>query len=453
MPHRLLIVILLSFTLFTLRSFVRRERAAEVSAHPPAQVVASAADEAALLAAVERLLITGPADAPRLATLHQVEAWQGLSPATGAALLRAATRIYAPSMDKNEAARQAYSQLLVTHAQSLPLATVQELLPTAAPPVRQFFLKVLAASDSLRASKLLAQLLQGGLSQEEARHVAMLLSQRPHHPAILLPPVLARLADSHSDSDSYSDSIVDQVLLTYAHAGLLPKQTAQAARAGVLQRYQAASAAPDGAPVMGLLLHLFAYLPADWSAPQVESALLHTHDEVVLYALHARLMHGGNLPPVLVARVAANNSTRARLLHSLQEHDRLDLCPAQYTTEVARAEGNLVDWLLYPTELGEAPEAIELVQGVQLKETPDRTYYVFRFRSSDPNAGWMAGFSAVDGPRAAEDPGPGFGPTFSSLAPMASKTPEEHVRTALALFAERLAAEGAADAAGNRFDG
>lgn len=434
LPQRLLIIIAVSFSLFTLRYFARHHtssspRLTGQSAAPPSTGSAAAEAEGALMEAVGKLSTAGGQEPALVERLRAAELWGPLSQATGTALLRAAPNFYRPGVAQE--ATEAFARLLMAHAQQLPPDGLADLLPQAEPRLRLKLLQILATPDSLRSSKMLARLVESSLTTQELRYVMMQLVAHPHHPAILLPPLLRLPADD----------MTDHLLLAYAHAGLLPKNIAQQVRSGLLLRYEAAQAAQNGEDAMGVLLHLFAYLPVDWFAPQVSHALQHPSDQVVLYALLARLVQGGEVPPALVARVAANNATRISLLNELQERGRLDLCPPQFKTDEARAEGELVEWLTYPTELGAPPEAIELVQAVQLAERPSTTYYVFRFRGGVRGSEWMMGLSSVE--RAPAD-APQVASTFSNFDPMGSKTPEEHVRAALGLV-DGLMKAGAAD--------
>jgi hypothetical protein len=68
--------------------------------------------------------------------------------------------------------------------------------------------------------------------------------------------------------------------------------------------------------------------------------------------------------------------------------------PSEYFTHEKGAESFLVTWLEYPTELGRAPDEIEVLTKVMLDEG-DLQYYVFKFRTREPRwaaaLDWMMG--------------------------------------------------------------
>ena len=111
---------------------------------------------------------------------------------------------------------------------------------------------------------------------------------------------------------------------------------------------------------------------------------------------------------------------------------RETLFPLAFRTQEAFAESEMVNWLIFPTELGRAPDKIEL-EAIVPRDTPSGAvqYYVFRFRTLPPHwaakDGWLAGgagpFLTKDGPTTE-----GGGDTFSTFTRWESKTTEEHAR-------------------------
>jgi hypothetical protein len=120
------------------------------------------------------------------------------------------------------------------------------------------------------------------------------------------------------------------------------------------------------------------------------------------------------------------------LWHGLEEVGRLDLFPAKYRSQEALAEGDLVRWLTFGTELGCAPDEIELMRVYRDEGgsgDDGLLFYLFRFRTSEPHwaakNGWMAGLAGPFRERDAPSPH-SLGNTFSTMEPWESKTPEEH---------------------------
>ena len=79
----------------------------------------------------------------------------------------------------------------------------------------------------------------------------------------------------------------------------------------------------------------------------------------------------------------------------LEAYNRNDLFPAEYFTREKGAEGFLVNWLEFPTELGRPPDMIMLMKIVTLELDLRIHYYVFKFKTTAPRwaskFGWMMG--------------------------------------------------------------
>lgn len=93
---------------------------------------------------------------------------------------------------------------------------------------------------------------------------------------------------------------------------------------------------------------------------------------------------------------ARDNRTRCTTYELLQAHDKLGLFPKEFDSVEAAAEGRLVNWLEFPTELGIAPDAVEHVDEVVFElDDQDMHYRVFKFRMNEPDrrakAGWELG--------------------------------------------------------------
>jgi hypothetical protein len=124
------------------------------------------------------------------------------------------------------------------------------------------------------------------------------------------------------------------------------------------------------------------------------------------------------------------------------------LFPKQYRTQEAFAESNMVDWLTYPTELGRAPDEIELMKVISRDLGGDEgvcDYYLFRFRLHPPHEmaseGWLAG---IAGPfRQKEEPTTNaLGHTFSAFEKWDSRKSDDHLQHILDLVEEQTKREG-----------
>jgi hypothetical protein len=184
----------------------------------------------------------------------------------------------------------------------------------------------------------------------------------------------------------------------------------------------------------GILLDLLGHT----ATPPVEAELRRavaefTDPRLQLYGLLSLLRHDQEMDAAGVAEIAADPESRKWLFDGLQKLERTHLYPAEYRTQAALAESDLVNWLIHPTELGRAPEEIELVQAVPFDTETDAgwaDYYLFRFRTDAPHwaarYGWLAGMA---GPFLRKDQPTiqALGDTFSAFTPWDRKSVAEHV--------------------------
>jgi hypothetical protein len=131
--------------------------------------------------------------------------------------------------------------------------------------------------------------------------------------------------------------------------------------------------------------------------------------------------------------VARHAEMRNWLFDTLKALGKSSQFPERFRTQKAFAEANLVNWLVYPTELAQVPDEIELMKVVSVDTGLSDgiyDYYLFRFRTRPPHwaakDGWMAGIS---GPYARKDEPTtnALGDTFSTFTKWDEKTPDEHV--------------------------
>ncbi|WP_143316460.1 hypothetical protein [Clostridium sp. HBUAS56017] len=138
---------------------------------------------------------------------------------------------------------------------------------------------------------------------------------------------------------------------------------------------------------------------------------------------------GENLSEEDALEIAGDNETRNWFYINLKGLDKLEVYPEKYNTQSFFAESNMVDWLVYPTELGRVPDEIELMN---VFTDGDDEYYLFRFRcenEEDPEESkWMAGLSGPFNTSEGATTSAG-GYTFSRFDKWEDKTPEEHMKS------------------------
>jgi len=171
------------------------------------------------------------------------------------------------------------------------------------------------------------------------------------------------------------------------------------------------------------------------SIGQLEAALNFKDPLILVEAVDACLQRDHPVPDDVIERIAGDHLTRAALFEALKRLERLERFPARWRTWDAFACAEMVQWLNYPTELGEPPAAIEKVKVIQETSGGEvLSLYIWRFRE-EPNGPWLVGIS---GPyELAGTPQPVHGHlTFSQFTRWDASTPEDHVGAIVEMFEE-----------------
>lgn len=156
----------------------------------------------------------------------------------------------------------------------------------------------------------------------------------------------------------------------------------------------------------------------------------------------ALLNRGANVPDAELEWIARSPRDRYWLLNQLRKIGAVHRLPSACLDQALIAEGAMVDWLCYPTELGREPDEIilfakesrsassgpRLVRWLMKREMVD--YYFFRFRVTEEHwskeQGWTVGmaggYARKDQPTTSHDGG-----TFSTFGKWEEKSPAEHV--------------------------
>ena len=164
-------------------------------------------------------------------------------------------------------------------------------------------------------------------------------------------------------------------------------------------------------------------------------------NKLKLFAAISLLKLHQEVDPKVLQGIAADLETREWLYKNLLTIHKEDLFPTQYKTQEAFAESDMVNWLLYPTELGRKPDAIELMKVVTVDSKSEHgmvEFYLFRFKSDHKdwkNKGWMAGVSGYY-PVKDKPSSEAHGYTFSGFESWDAKTPDQHVEEIRTLLDE-----------------
>ena len=112
------------------------------------------------------------------------------------------------------------------------------------------------------------------------------------------------------------------------------------------------------------------------------------------------LMKAGRQIPDETISVLAKDLEYARLTYALlRRHKQDDRFPSEYASDEYLAKSDMIRWLVYPTELGEMPEAIEYLGKVKKKDV----YFIFRFKSHSKTLDavsqgeWLIGWASPEG--------------------------------------------------------
>ncbi|MFG0243016.1 MAG: hypothetical protein ACF8R9_09540 [Phycisphaerales bacterium JB054] len=171
---------------------------------------------------------------------------------------------------------------------------------------------------------------------------------------------------------------------------------------------------------------------------EAAEAFADVHDpRLRMFRALSLLRAGRAVDPAELEWVAQSPRERYVLHKMLLGMGRVEDLPAACCDRAKLAEGNMVDWLCFGTELGREPDEIELVAAVAVRQGRRflrrgqlTDYYFFRFRVTEEHwskeRGWMVGMSGGFERAAGVEARPD-GATFSHFCGLDEKTMDEHV--------------------------
>jgi hypothetical protein len=317
------------------------------------------------------------------------------------------------------------------------------------PDGRSWALRILTAIGTEEAVQLFATLLTR--HAEDIEELPLFdLDKQPQHAPTLFPALLAVL--SREDASQHHFGIA-RLCLEYLKQGALAFEDIRDAAPDVLACYDSLidELAPYQSPdkiraiwddedylsarsLACLLLDLMGYVDTPEVRQRLNNALEYIDARPLLFATTSLVQLGASVPPGKLHAVAANAETRRWLFDHLQSLNRLELYPQAFASQAALAESEMVDWLMFPTELGCPPDEIELVAVYNIEtEEGLAEAYIFRFRMEDEP--WEVGLA---GPylKTEQPTAFGMGATFSRFEKWAEYTLDEHVARILELTGE-----------------
>lgn len=116
------------------------------------------------------------------------------------------------------------------------------------------------------------------------------------------------------------------------------------------------------------------------------------HQKLIrLEPLLRKLESGALIDEADIAEIVRDSAVRYAIYKTLENYGCIELFPAEYLTREKGAACFLVNWLEYPTELGQAPDEIELLSIASIPDNELLEYYVFRYRTEAPH--WAAKYN------------------------------------------------------------
>jgi hypothetical protein len=403
---------------------------------------------------VDRVLaqLRRPDKDARARAMKEIGVWGAgpLTPAVGERLLRGAAEAY-PPVDDDPATPNADMVRALWNGTQVDPTVVLEVYPRVGGECRESVLRLLAGLSSMPSSVALVRLLDGareGAGASDDPWPALLpLEHAPRHPELLVDPLVHCLqANIWPTTAASALRAYTQVgLLDARHrpaiaAALVPRLTDLLSRLGVLfyhdrweDEYRAMAARAE------LMLDLLGTADVEQGRAVLTTATSHADPSMALWGAVGLIRCGSPVPERVLERVAADPETRLPLLENLDALGQPERFPAGYRNQPALAAAAMVQWLIYPTELGRTPDDLEQVAVVPLEHGEDfADVYVFRFRTSEPHwaaeDGWMVG---VAGPylRSEQPTARDLGATFSRFEPFDPDTLDERVDAILETMA------------------
>lgn len=126
------------------------------------------------------------------------------------------------------------------------------------------------------------------------------------------------------------------------------------------------------------------------------------HNNVNFYLTKTLLCRKAAVPGDIVAALARDMQYADLTYSLLKRYGKQALFPQACTAPEYLAKSHMIQWLMYPTELGKAPDDIEYVGKVS-RLFKKEVYYIFKYRSDSENLDeasknkWLLGWASEEG--------------------------------------------------------
>ena len=187
--------------------------------------------------------------------------------------------------------------------------------------------------------------------------------------------------------------------------------------------------------LLGMLLDVIGDIEGEEIDKFMDEMMEHPDKKLSFFAVLSKLRKKKSVDQRCIDDILNDLEMRSYLYDELESMNLLHLAKEESVTQEKMAEGDMVRWLSFPTELGHVPS--DITQEAVITKN-DETYYVYRFKSDHPvweELGYVAGISGPFKPGGKRVFGDISG-TMSIFEPWDSKTIEEHVDMMLAIVNE-----------------
>ncbi len=123
---------------------------------------------------------------------------------------------------------------------------------------------------------------------------------------------------------------------------------------------------------------------------------------ITFYAVKTLILAGKEISADIIVSLAHNLEYAKLTYELLSDEQRKTYFPTECSSPEYLAKSDMVRWLMYPTELGKAPDDIEFIGKITYLFKKDK-YYVFKYRSDSDTLSdnlknkWLIGWSNDDG--------------------------------------------------------
>ena|GEM_PF-2290358 len=181
-----------------------------------------------------------------------------------------------------------------------------------------------------------------------------------------------------------------------------------------------------------ILVDLFGFIDDNRIADLLRNSLGNKDPRIVLFSTISLMRKNQQIDKRYCEVIARDPEMRKWFFDYCQKNDCFSCFPKQYLSQEKLAESDMVNWLIFPTELGSAPDDIQLEATVTIDvDSEEAEYFLFKFKVDPPHwaseDGWMAGISGPfiksKYPTIEDCSG-----TFSAFEKWEEKSKDEHIQ-------------------------